>query len=313
MSEVSVVITAYNNSDSIRHSINSALSQSYSNIEIIIVDDASTDGTLEIIEEYESHRRVKIKKHSRNRGGSAARNTGIAVASGEYIALLDGDDYWKVNKIEDQVSLIESSPSEVVAVYCGFEVKPRGVVKTREAVADLLNTDGNQKEPNSVPEEGGEDLIPYVLSMELKTGGSSSFLFRRSVAEEIDGFDERFPRHQDWEFLIRLLDQGAIRKVDRPLFIKNEDGAHSPKQVSKAKELYFSKFHTKISRAKERGFDIETPHIRHLSYSYLQSGFLLQGLRYFVQIRPTTKADFRGLIWSAAVGISTIVKKYITR
>jgi len=307
MCDVSVIITAYNESQAIHRAINSALSQTFENIEIIIIDDNSTDDTLKLIKEYSCIDKITIIKHKQNRGGSAARNTGIEAASGDYIALLDGDDRWKPRKITKQVELIESSSNDVVAVYCDFDIESQGVAKVREKLSKLLISDADSVGSNSIPHEGGSELIPYILSMQFRLGGSSTLLIKRSIAEEIGGFDERFPRHQDWEFLIRLLKQGSIRRVDQKLVVKYDDDIHSSQDIFKSKRLFFDKFSEEIYNSQQNEFDILGPHIRHLSYSYLQDGHFYQGFKCISGKESLGFSDIKRLCWSFVVGVFNVL------
>ncbi len=103
MDKVSVVIPSYNSSSYVMKAIDSVLNQTYDNLEIILVDDASTDDTCSIVKRTNDPR-LKVIVRENNGGAAAARNTGINAASGRYIAFLDADDYWSVNKLSVQIS-----------------------------------------------------------------------------------------------------------------------------------------------------------------------------------------------------------------
>ena len=103
---VSIIIPTYNAEKYIKTAINSALKQTYQKIEIIVVDDGSTDKTAEIVKFYKNPRIIYI--YQENQGQSAARNAGIKIAKGEYIALLDADDLFLPEKIEQQVNFLET-------------------------------------------------------------------------------------------------------------------------------------------------------------------------------------------------------------
>ncbi|EPC04108.1 hypothetical protein L861_02015 [Litchfieldella anticariensis FP35 = DSM 16096] len=113
--KVSIVMPAYNAASFIGKSIESVLSQTYEDWELLIIDDASSDGTSEIIKEYsESDSRVFSFSQVKNMGAAEARNLGIRHASGKYIAFLDSDDFWYPDKLEKQVSFIRKSGSPFV-------------------------------------------------------------------------------------------------------------------------------------------------------------------------------------------------------
>ena len=116
---VSIIIPAYNSEKYISETLNSILSQTYRNMEIIVVDDGSSDRTAEIIKSYQTKRNDKpdlIYIHQLNAGPSNARNTGIRAAKGKYIAFLDSDDLWTDGKLEKQVSYMEAN-SDVALVF----------------------------------------------------------------------------------------------------------------------------------------------------------------------------------------------------
>lgn len=122
---VSIIIPAYNAEKYIKTTINSALKQTYQNIEIIVIDDGSTDKTKNIIQSIQDPRIIYI--HQENQGQSAARNAGIKIAKGEYVALLDSDDLFLPQKIEKQVNFLEIHPDCGVCyckIYNFFDDRP---------------------------------------------------------------------------------------------------------------------------------------------------------------------------------------------
>ncbi len=122
ITKVSVIIPNYNNAEYLKQSIDSVLNQDYDNIEIIVVDDGSTDRSLEVLRDYELEIKVIAISHS---GASAARNTGILAASGDFIAFLDSDDYWSHDKIRLQVEA--AIKKNLVLVYSGgIEISSNG-------------------------------------------------------------------------------------------------------------------------------------------------------------------------------------------
>lgn len=112
---VSVVIPSYNHERFIRECIQSVLDQTFQDFEIIITDDASSDGTVQLIKKFKDHR-IKLFRHTTNKGASVAANNCISHASGKYIAMLNSDDAWYSNKLDVQVSYLEEHP-EIGAVF----------------------------------------------------------------------------------------------------------------------------------------------------------------------------------------------------
>ena len=108
---VSVIIPTHNRGEMLRRAIDSVLSQTYKDFELIIVSDGSADETDKVIVSY-TDPRIRFLKHDKSRGASAARNTGIRASIGQYIAFLDDDDEWTLDKLEVQVPVIEKSAPE---------------------------------------------------------------------------------------------------------------------------------------------------------------------------------------------------------
>ncbi len=116
---VSVIIPTYNRAKTIERAINSVLNQTFSELELIVVDDCSTDSTAEIIKKYRDDRLIYIK-HDKNRGEGGARNTGIRNSRAKYIAFLDSDDEWFPNKLVKQIRVIQESDPKVGVVYSHY-------------------------------------------------------------------------------------------------------------------------------------------------------------------------------------------------
>jgi len=118
--KVSVIIPTYNRANFLRSAIQSVLNQTFKDFEVIVVDDASTDNTRQLIHEFVDDRICYIA-HNKNRGGSASRNTGIESSKGKFIAFLDDDDMWMPTKLEKQLLLVNMNP-EISVVYTGARI-----------------------------------------------------------------------------------------------------------------------------------------------------------------------------------------------
>ena len=118
-SKVSVVVPVYNAEDYIADTIRSVTKQSYNDLELILVDDASTDGSVRIITEYLSDDRIKLLTNDNPKGAAGARNTGIKAAAGRYIAFLDSDDLWTRDKLAAQVAFMENK--DAAFSFTGYE------------------------------------------------------------------------------------------------------------------------------------------------------------------------------------------------
>lgn len=190
---VSVIVPTYSRPDNLCRAIDSLLYQTYTPIEIIVVDDngegtPAQKETEKLLENYISSKFIRYIKHSYNRNGAAARNTGVKAANGKYISLMDDDDTFAPNKIELQVKALCEAlkrDKKYQGCYCSL---------------DLITKNG--KRTSIIQEKEGN------LSAELLLGtvrfNSSTILITREAYEKINGFDERFVRNQDWEFCIRF-------------------------------------------------------------------------------------------------------------
>lgn len=198
---VSVIVPAYNAENFISATLDSALSQTYENLEVIVVDDGSRDLTAAIVKSAARRdRRVKLLRQL-NLGVAAARNLGIQKSAGEYIAPLDADDIWYPAKIEKQVEALESGGPDAGASYCWcISINEHGKVLGIGPKWDLE----------------GEVYQPLVLRNFI--GNASVPLFRRNYLERIGGYNTELRAQQaqgceDWEICLRLAELCQFRVV----------------------------------------------------------------------------------------------------
>ncbi len=199
MDKVSVIIPAYNSEKFIREAVESALRQTYANIEVIVVDDGSTDGTRDAIADYIEGSKVKLLRQP-NSGQSDARNKGIGGSTGGLIAFLDSDDVWLENKIERQVQSLRDDTSDVV--FCaGYFF------------------DGNGEKPFRCIIDKGRNFFE-MLSDGLNCA-PSGVLLRRRVLDSIGLFDRKFPSMEDFDLFLRVARAKFIFSyLDEPLYKK---------------------------------------------------------------------------------------------
>ncbi|MGB0757157.1 MAG: glycosyltransferase family 2 protein [Patescibacteria group bacterium] len=184
MPKVSVIIPTYNRPEFIDKAIDSVLQQTYQDFEIIVVDDGVDKRADQVVSSFDDQR-VRYIPHKENKGGAAARNTGIKEAQGEYIAFLDDDDTWVSEKLETQIQTLEQLSSEVGFCYC--------------AVTQIRD-EGNI---TSQVDSGIHDVYELALTR-FKGFLTSGLMIRKSVLDEVGGFDPDLPSHQEPDLIIRM-------------------------------------------------------------------------------------------------------------
>jgi glycosyltransferase involved in cell wall biosynthesis len=191
---VSVIIPTYNRGDLIGRAIASVIAQTYQNLEIIVVDDASTEDIAQEIAHIDDPR-LRYIHHETNLGGSAARNTGIKAAQGEFVAFLDSDDVWLPHKLQRQLAEISTvNISNNLVCYSQFQSSPQVFY-----APSVFPSRGKQ------PQETVADYL-WASQGEMLT---SSLLMHRSLAQRTL-FQPGLIKHQDLDFVIRLEQQGAV-------------------------------------------------------------------------------------------------------
>jgi glycosyltransferase involved in cell wall biosynthesis len=210
---ISVVLPTHNRKYLLKRAISSVINQTFKNIEIIIVDDGSTDGTQEdYSNEYMGVKYIRIDPP---KGGNFARNTGIANARGDFIAFLDDDDEWLPAKLEKQLALFERDGS-VGLVYTGVEVLHG--TKTSYCIKPKLKG----------------DLSKLILTFNY-IGTTSSVMIRKAVFDDVGKFDTDMPQLQDYDLWIRVCQKYKIDFVPESLvkYYIHNDGSQVTSSLSK--------------------------------------------------------------------------------
>lgn len=236
---VSIIIPTYKRADMLKRAIDSALRQTYKNIEVIVVDDNDPDTeyrkiTEDIMRPYQNELRVVYIQHLKNMNGAVARNTGIKASKGDWISFLDDDDLYLPEKVEKQVNYLKEH-KEHNAVYCGRIQKGKRIMGVISG-----------------------DLSQHLLQLSF-TPTTPALMFRRSVFEQIGGFDEQFRRHQDLELLLRYFKTNTIGAVSEPLVeIGQNEGENElhGKLLEKNKQTFLDLFRSDIEQIemKNSGF-----------------------------------------------------------
>lgn len=205
--KVTVIIPAYNRESYIGKTVDSVLSQSYKNIELIVVDDGSSDGTRKILEEYGKKLTLLEHEQRSNKGQSASINVGLKNASGDYVAVLDSDDFWHVDKIKLQVAFLEQNP-EVGLVYGNGE----GVNATGEYLYDIY------------PETHQEFNKPGNVLQDCYFLVPNNSLVRKSIFDKVGGFDESLRSAQDHDMAIRIAEVTKLAYINHKWFYYRRHG-----------------------------------------------------------------------------------------
>lgn len=209
---VSVILPTYNRAAMVQEAIDSVLSQTYPEFELVVIDDGSTDFTPEVLSGY-NNSIVAIRQS--NKGVSSARNKGILKARGDLIALIDSDDYWLPEKMATQVAFFLRHPeiaicqTQEIWIRNGVRVNPKKRHRKRSGMI-------------------------FEASLPLCLISPSAVMMRRSLLEQVGLFDESMPACEDYDLWLRVTAQYPVALIDTPLIVKR--GGHAD-QLSRMPEL----------------------------------------------------------------------------
>jgi len=264
-SRVSAIITTWNRSPLLKKAIASVLAQTFTDFELLVLDNGSTDDTPEIVKGF-ADSRLRYIKHQ-PLGISAARNLGVREAKGEFVGFLDDDDEWLPEKLARQVALMDERGVSVGMVYGGFY----RIRNTGEIYVEFK------------PRLRGFALTGYLCGRDPLTGSASNPLIRKSVLEKLGGYDERVKTSEDWEFYLRLMREFEVDFVPLPVVnIREHTGARLGDRLKDAAE-------TELTVCEKfEDFFKQNPHC-HASYllaiggKYCRVGELKEGRKYLRQ------------------------------
>ena len=204
---VSVIIPTYNCETYIAETINSVLNQTFKDVELIIVDDGSTDRTRQIVASYGGDVRLLTQ---RNSGVCAARNHGIREAAGQYICLMDHDDYWFPDKLALQVDEMKRRPETglVYSTFLWWFPDTHGVFPPPESFTGHMGEIGIDEEFSG--------WIYHLLLLDCWVLTSAA-LIRAEVFDKCGVFDESLPYSEDWDLWLRISREYPFIKLKRPL------------------------------------------------------------------------------------------------
>ncbi len=248
--DVTVVITTYNREKLLGRAIDSVLAQTYPQWELVVVDDASTDGTPDLVNRYKDDR-IRYIRHPENRGSSASLNTGILSSEKKYICILDSDDEYVPTHLEKHVNLIKNAPSEVGFVYCRIgEQQPDGSLKP--AHFNLVRG--------------------HVYKQALWQGylaQMASLMVKRECFDAVGVFDTQFPCFKDDDICFRLAKRYAVDYVPDILVIIHRD---APSQLTRDPRKYAIGWYSLLEK---HGADILTEcGVDRLSRHYVRAAWL---------------------------------------
>jgi glycosyltransferase involved in cell wall biosynthesis len=220
MPRVSVIIPAYNSMTYLPATIENVLGQTFTDFEVLVVDDGSSDRTAAWVSQVQD-RRVRLISQA-NQGTCAARNTGIALAQGEYIAFLDADDLWHPTKLAKQVCYLDERP-EVGLVYTWTvlidpEGKPTGRVFASRAQGDVW-----------------QQLVQHNI-----TESGSSFMMRRQCFETVGVFDPNLPHAGDWDMCLRIAARYSFGVIEEPLVYYRQYSNSMSKNWQRAEKCFYT-------------------------------------------------------------------------
>lgn len=284
---VSVIIPTYNRGDFLRDALKSVVNQTYKNLEIWVIDDFSTENIQSVVLEFNNDQRVNYVENLNSKGPQGARNTGLRLASGEWIAMLDSDDVWLPEKIQIQMQLVSKYPS-ASGVGCGlanYDFKSSKIISLKIPKKEFYS----------------KNELLYINFL----GGFSTFLFNKNYGIYAGGFDESFKSMQDVDFYTRVINFGPIPIVRKNLVyqrINNEDriSLNYKKKLDGSLKLY------------KKNINIYNDDLKLKSRAKLKIFFYnwktdkKQSFKYIHWVLISLFFDFDGFIWLTKAVFSSI-------
>lgn len=223
---ISVVVPTLNEASSIEAMLQSLANQTYQNFEVIIVDDGSTDGTLEVVNDWKNDLpSLHVIERSNETGIPSALNTGIEAARGEYVARHDADDFSDINRLQRQFDYLESYPEVALVGTGAYHIEPDDSIRSRRRVRE------------NPPKQLYHEKSPFI---------HGSIMMRAEAFHSIGGYDESLPASEDRDLWVRMQSEFELRNIDAPLYYLRLTG-----ESAYASQLYRSKLYGKYVTLRE--------------------------------------------------------------
>ncbi len=346
---VSVVVPTYNRAHQMGRSIESALAQTYPSVEVIVVDDGSSDDTAAVMAQNYGHDPRVRYAHRQNGGPAAARNTGMTAARGAYIAFLDSDDTWMPWKLELQIACMEQHP-ELVMTWTDMEAvdasgqlaDPAYLRKMYGAYDNFTNAEMFASEqplaqvaPRLAGVVGDAQLRIGNLFSKMIVGNlvhTSTVVLRRALLDKLKGMDESLrPSGEDYEFHLRTTREGLVGLIDLPA-IRYQQGM--PDRLTARRYGIFMAENTlrtiaPIIRSEREAIDLPPAMIRHalakahawIAFEHLELGnaararthYLLSLMQEPFQPRLAKQLAFAALPFGAGVALRRRLQAFKAR
>jgi len=234
--KISIVIPTYNRAYILREALESVLAQSYTDFEVLVVDDGSTDDTARVVGSIQD-KRIRYIQKERNQGCSAAYNTGIRAAQGEWIAFLDSDDLWKPEYLERQMDFL-SRQAGLDVVFTDTEI-----IGGQEPISSLCHWHMLHLQALLAKHPKAEEYVlsgreMYICLLEEVPIKPSAAIFRRVLFDRAGMFDEAWPSGTDWDLFLRLSRISRFGYIDAVLATQRRT-ADATHQLHREKDKVF--------------------------------------------------------------------------
>lgn len=273
--DITIITPTYNRASFLKRAISSVLNQTFTNFEMIIVDDCSKDNTEQVVRSIDDNRIRYIKLES-NKGPAEARNVGIKTARGSYITLLDSDDEYLPNKLELQIMRIQDTPEDVGVVYCGYFIV---------------------YEPDTIHGKVSPKFKGRIFDTLLKHNcmGSPTPLIKKECFVTCGLFDNSLPSYDDWDMWIRISDKYKFEFVDEALAKVYTHGDQTSTNIDttiRMRELLFEKYKTLILQNPETASYL----LQRLGFLYFLKNNTYMSLKYYLKSITARPKDTQSYI-----------------
>ena len=286
MPEVSIIIPTYNRANFLIQSIQSVLNQTFTDFELIVVDDGSIDDTKKIVWKFvKKDKRIKYIYQENSGGTAGPRNTGIKYSAGNYLAFLDSDDQWLPEKLEEQVSFLKKSKDEKLGfIGCGA----LAIKKENEEIIAKYE----------LPLSYRGNIFNKILKKNFILT-PSGIILKKEILKTIGNFDENFKMITDWDLWIRISKNYNFDFINKPLFKYYVHNANITKTISQKETV--KDFSGLLEKHKEDYLKYlkadYVNNLRHLANSYCKLGDVKLGRKYFIKTIKTNWLDYKSYFY----------------